>query len=261
MTIHVPIRPNIYEKDFVLATDLDGTFLGGTAADREELYNWIEDNRATVGLIFVTGRHPEFIHEHCDTYGIPIPEYVIADVGTTIAQVFSPGVILPNAEFESPIAKAWQDKADPVQKLMQDIDGLTLQDTPFRHRLSYNISPEGFNVRDLESVRALGVDVLVSDNRFVDVLPEGVSKGPTLRRLIDSLGIAPHRVLAAGDTLNDMSMLTADDLFAVAVGGSEQALYDALPESPRIHRARGEGAAGILEAIAAFNLHPTPGSY
>lgn len=261
MSIHVPIRPNIQEKDFVLATDLDGTFLGGTAEDREKLYNWIEDNRETIGLIFVTGRHPEFIHEHCDTYGIPIPEYVVADVGTTIAQVFSPGVILPNAELESPIAKAWHGKADPVRKVMQEIDGLALQDTPFRHRLSYHISPNGFDVRDLDPVRALGVDVLVSDNRFVDVLPEGVSKGPTLRRLIDALGISPKRVLAAGDTLNDMSMLTADDLYAVAVGGSEEALYDALPQSPRIYRARSEGAAGILEAIAAFDLHPTPGSY
>lgn len=260
MTIQVPIHPPIGEKPFVLATDLDGTFLGGSADAREALYNWIEDNRHTIGLIFVTGRHPEFIQEHCDTFGIPMPDYVIADVGTTIAQVHSPGMVLPVPELEAPIARAWEGKADAVRTLIERVDGLTLQDTPFRHRLSYDISPDGFSLPDLEPVRALDVDVLVSDNRFVDILPKGISKGPTLKRLINTLGIAPERVLTAGDTLNDISMLTAD-LHAVAVGGSEDALYDALPDSPKIHRARAIGAAGILEAIAAFDLHPTPGSY
>jgi len=46
-------------RQFVLATDLDGTFLGGSGEDRKRLYDWIEANRATVGLIFVTGRDPE----------------------------------------------------------------------------------------------------------------------------------------------------------------------------------------------------------
>lgn len=259
MTVHVALQRPISEKAFVLATDLDGTFLGGTAQAREELYNWIEDNRDTVGLIFVTGRHPEFIHDHCDTFGIPLPEFVIADVGTTVAQVRAPGMVLPVADLEAPIVKAWDGKADHVRSLMARIDGLSIQDTPFRHRLSYDISADGFDATELDAVRALDVDVLVSDNRFVDILPRGVSKGPTLLRVLETLRIEPDRVLAAGDTLNDISMLTSD-LHAVAVGGSEAALYDALPDSPRIHRARGEGAAGILEAIAAFNLHPTPRS-
>ena len=49
--------------------------------------------------------------------------------------------------------------------------------------------------------RKLGLDSLVSDNRFFDVLPRGVSKGPSLRRLIAHLDIPEDRVLAAGDTL------------------------------------------------------------
>lgn len=260
MSLQAPIQKAIGDKPFVLATDLDGTFLGGSAQSRETLYNLIEDNRDSVGLIFVTGRHPEFVQEHCDTYGIPMPDYVIADVGTTIARVHAPGIVLPDTQLEEPIAQAWQGKAGPVQALMEQINGLTLQDTPFRHRLSYHISPDGFDASEMEPIRALDVDVLISDNRFVDVLPKGVSKGPTLRRLIKVLGIPEDRILTAGDTLNDISMLTAD-LYAVAVGGSEVALYDALPESPKIHRARAIGAAGILEAIAAFDLHPTPGSY
>ena len=51
MTFQTRIDRAIGDKPFVLATDLDGTFLGGTAEGRETLYNLIEDNRDTVGLI------------------------------------------------------------------------------------------------------------------------------------------------------------------------------------------------------------------
>ena len=50
-----------HETEFVLATDLDGTFLGGSDEDRARFYRWIENNRDRVGLIFVTGRDPGYI--------------------------------------------------------------------------------------------------------------------------------------------------------------------------------------------------------
>ena len=104
-------------------------------------------------------------------------------------------------------------------------------------------------------MRDLRLDPLISDNRYFDVLPRDVSKGPSLKRLVRHLEIPEHRVLTAGDTMNDFSMLTSG-LPAVAVGGSESALLSNLPESDRIYRARGVGAAGILEAVEALGLHP-----
>jgi hypothetical protein len=65
MNMHSPKAGALKDRQFVLATDLDGTFLGGSDEDRRRLYDWIEANRETVGLIFVTGRDPEFIGELC----------------------------------------------------------------------------------------------------------------------------------------------------------------------------------------------------
>jgi hydroxymethylpyrimidine pyrophosphatase-like HAD family hydrolase len=53
----------------------------------------------------------------------------------------------------------------------------------------------------------MGLDPLISDNRFFDVLPKGVSKGPSLLRLLESSSGRPRGLLVAGDTLNDLSML------------------------------------------------------
>ena len=129
----------IANKPFVLATDLDGTFLGGSDEDRRVLYDWIEDNRATVGLIFVTGRDPEFIVEVTSGQGVPLPEYVVGDVGTTIAEVSPEGTVEPIPELEADIAAAWNDGGPRVRAALEGIAGLTVQPTGFRYRVSYDL--------------------------------------------------------------------------------------------------------------------------
>lgn len=239
----------------VLATDLDGTFLGGSDADRDRLYDWVRDHRDSVGLIFVTGRDPQFIGDLCASGRVPTPDYVVGDVGTTIAHVEPDGTIAPIAPLEADIAATWDDRGAQVRARLDGLAGLTLQPTEFRYRVSYDMEPEHFDDTALRIVSQIGADALISDNRFFDVLPRGVSKGPSLLRLIDHLRIARTRVLAAGDTLNDLSMLVAGTP-AVAVGGAEQPLLDALPDTAPVYRAQAIGAAGILEAIHALGLHP-----
>ncbi|WP_238367680.1 HAD-IIB family hydrolase [Mesobacterium pallidum] len=257
MNVHATPRPDISARRMVLATDLDGTFLGGSDGDRARLYGWIEDNRDTVGLIFVTGRDPEFIMQMCRKQGLPWPEYVVGDVGTTIAEVTPEGDIAPIEPLEQDIAARWQDQGDVVRAALDGHSGLSLQPTAFRYRVSYDLHPADFDHSAKDKVEELGLDWLISDNRYFDVLPKGVSKGPSIRRLVDHLGIEARRVLCAGDTMNDLSML-ACGLPAVAVGNSEPALVEALGEAPHLHHAGGHGAAGILEAIAAFDLHDSP---
>jgi HAD superfamily hydrolase (TIGR01484 family) len=243
------------DKRFVLATDLDGTFLGGSDAERRTLYDWIEARRDSVGLIFVTGRDPEFIVSLTRGTPIPTPDYVVGDVGTTIAHVTEEGHVEPIPPLEHQIAEAWGDAGDRVRAALEGAAGLTLQPTAFRYRVSYDLDPAALEPDLRSRVEDMGFDVLISDNRFFDVLPRGVSKGPSLRRLVAHLDVDEPRVLAAGDTMNDFSML-ASGLPAVAVGNAEAALLEALPQAPHIHRAARPGAAGIVEAIAEFELHP-----
>jgi hydroxymethylpyrimidine pyrophosphatase-like HAD family hydrolase len=102
------MTPTLADRRFVLATDLDGTFLGGTDAERLTLYDWIGANRATVGLVFVTGRDPGFILDLCAGGTVPWPDMVIGDVGTTVATV-DDGALHPVPALEAQIAEAWND--------------------------------------------------------------------------------------------------------------------------------------------------------
>ncbi|MEX5728201.1 hydroxymethylpyrimidine pyrophosphatase-like HAD family hydrolase [Rhodovulum iodosum] len=257
MTLAETLLPPLSERRFVLATDLDGTFLGGTQDDRRRLYDWIDDQRTTIGLIFVTGRDPDFIVELCEERGLPWPEYVVCDVGTSIAEVSHDGTITPIPTLEADIARRWGGKGDAVRAALDGHPGLTLQPTAFRHRVSYDLEADAFCDSAKGKVEELDLDWLISDNRFFDVLPQGVSKGPSLKRLIAHLGVPEGRVLAAGDTLNDLSMLECG-LNAVAVGNSEAPLIERVAPLGHVHKARAHGAAGIMEAIDAFSLHDIP---
>ncbi len=244
--------PDLSTRPLVLATDLDGTFLGGSDEARQRLYDWIEGNRAEVGLIFVTGRDPGFVRTLTRKHGVPKPDYVVGDVGTTIASVDDDHLLAPIAELEAEIAAAWGNASARVQAALHRVPGLRLQSTGFRYRVSYDMDPDRFDPAAHDIVADMGLDALVSADRFFDVLPRGVSKGPSLLRLLAHLGVPNDRCLVAGDTLNDLSML-ALGLPAVAVGNSEPGLLAALKGQDHVHFAEGDGAAGIAEAILAFD--------
>jgi HAD superfamily hydrolase (TIGR01484 family) len=244
-----------------IATDLDGTFLGGPDAERARLYSLIESAREHIGLIFVSGRDLPFIASLCTETDVPWPDFVIGDVGTTIARVHEAHGddgeairrIAPLEVLETHIANIWNDSGERVRAHLDGAAGLRLQETPFRYRVSYHYDPDAYDASVEAGIEAMGLDVLISDRRFLDVLPRGVNKGASLLRLIDHLGIDAERVLVAGDTLNDLSLFQTG-LKGVAVGNSEPALVERLDGVTTTYRAEAFGAAGILEALNYFNL-------
>jgi HAD superfamily hydrolase (TIGR01484 family) len=255
MTRHETFQTKtLADKDFVLATDLDGTFLGGTDAERRQFYDWIEASRDRVGLIFVTGRDPGHIRDLTRKQGVPKPDYVVGDVGTTIASVDDDHFLTPIEPLEAEIEAAWGNAGMRVQAALQGVRGLKLQSSGFRYRVSYDMDPAQFEARALDIVAELGLDALMSADRYFDVLPKDVSKGPSLLRLLAHLDIDNRKVLVAGDTMNDLSML-AMGLPAVAVGNSEPALLSEVAALEHVHSARQHGVAGIAEAILHHKLY------
>lgn len=237
------------DPDLILATDLDGTFLGGTTAARRSFYDWIEDNRRRVTLVFVTGRDLPFISQLIED-GVPRPDMVIGDVGTTIVHGHD---FSPVSAVQDWVAGLWQDAGDRVRAMLADEPGLTLQPTPFERRVSYYYEPETLKPDTVAKIEAAGFDCITSADTYLDVLPPGVAKGPTLLRLTAAMGWPQERVLVAGDTMNDLSLFETG-LKGVAVGNSEPRLVAELPRFANTYHANGQGCAGIREAIAHHRL-------
>ncbi|MDO5653712.1 MAG: glucosylglycerol-phosphate synthase [Brachymonas sp.] len=244
---------------FILATDLDGTFLApATASSRTtpELYHLLREHAQQAMLIFATGRAYESVLPLLDDPSIPAPTYILADVGATVLVRQGDGYT-PVAPIQSEIADAWPGH-EAVLEHAARIEGLTLQDVPQEYRCSFIYSHQQAVTHAREIADALGLDVLLSAGQYLDFLPKGVNKGSSLRKLVQLKQLPADRILAAGDTLNDLSLLQAG-YRSVAVGNAEPALLEALapstvPTAEHLFCASQAGPDGILEAIHHFGL-------
>lgn len=233
----------------LLATDLDGTFLTGRQEHRQKLYQLIAAH-PEIDLVFVTGRGLESVLPLLSDPTIPDPDYIICDVGCTVVHGHS---LQPLHALQGEIEKIWPGK-HVVEKMLQGIDGLQLQDVPQERRCSYFCEPSVLRElkADLDQVaEKLDCDVLYSADRYLDFLPRGVNKGHTLTRLIEHLEVDPESVMVAGDTLNDLSMYQ-QEFVGVCVGESETGLLEATKNLADVLHASQPGCGGILQAIQHF---------
>jgi hypothetical protein len=166
----------------VLATDLDGTFLGGSEADRRTLYDWIEANRDEVGLIFVTGPRSGFHPTSAARRACPGPitwwAMSAPPSPRSVEGDWSTG--RPSRALEAEIAARWGDAGARVRAALDGAPGLTLQPTAVPPPRQLRLRPRAFDRPALDIVAA-GPRRLISADRYFDVLPKGVSKGPSLR--------------------------------------------------------------------------------
>lgn len=231
------------QPDLILATDLDGTFLGGPPAARRQLYHVLQERPAGARLIFVTGRGLETVLPLLSDPALPRPDYVIADVGATVVRLPD---LEPVQPLQSTIARRWPG-THRVLDALASFGTLTRQDVPQERRCSFYSDPDAYAAL-APAIRALGCDVLFSAGRYLDVLPAGVNKGSTLLALCEQEGFDPGAVVVAGDTLNDLSMYR-EPFAGIVVGQAELALTEAVRGKPRVYEAEREGAGGILEGL------------
>jgi glucosylglycerol-phosphate synthase len=232
----------------LIATDLDGTFLAGDPDARQRLYQRIAAD-PDITLVFVTGRGLEAVLPILSDPTIPVPHYVIADVGATVVDGRTRQAVQP---LQSDIDILWPGEL-AVTEAMSGFERLQRQEVPQQRRCSYFCDGDAVTEDIHLAAAALGCDVLYSADRYLDILPPGVNKGSTLRRLVRHLGADPEQVLVAGDTLNDLSMFE-QGFKGVCVGESEAALLAATTDRSRILHASRVGCGGIIDALKKFRF-------
>lgn len=230
----------------ILATDLDGTFLGGRSLHKQRLYRLIRNNRA-IRLVFVTGRGLETVIPLLNDPIIPNPDYIICDVGSTVVNGHT---LEPIQHLQNEIEKNWPGSLT-IRETLKDLTELQYQEVPQQRRCSFYTNDEKLITEVRERVEKLNCDVIHSAGKFLDVLPKGINKGATLKNLVKYLKENSNKVLVAGDTLNDLSMYHCG-YNGVVVGNSEQKLIDATSDVDQVYFADAAGAGGIIEAMKHF---------
>src|SRR6056297_512127 len=295
-----------------LATDLDGTFIpirptegmraGQSEAEAAERFQdsqqalW-EISRAAsadsaaerLNLIYVTGRHLESIADAIVRFGLPVPQWILCDVGSSLYVNIglSDAIGLSDVAEADEVVRHFQ-RVDAYDAALWSItgrfDGDRLRHALSRQadvRLQEDVKQALFKLSyyaDQESLddavaafeeylidQALPFGIIQSVDPFngdglIDVMPRGVSKAFALQWWIDHCDIATDKIAFAGDSGNDLAAMISG-IPSIVVGNADRALADRVLRhheqqgwTERLFLADAHSTAGVLQGCQWFEL-------
>lgn len=261
----------------LLATDLDRTLLPNGAqpeSPRARAYIRHLATRPEVKFVFVTGRDRKLVEAAMAEYDLPRPDFVIADVGTTLYEAHGDDWQAREDWYRTIVADWGGRGHDELAALLRDIPDLSIQEPAKQGacKLSYYAAalddPAELLARVRDRLAASGarcnlvwsVDETTATG-LLDVLPASASKLHALEFLRARLGIPPQRTVFAGDSGNDMEVLSSGLPAVLVANAQETVRAEAVARAPAgsLYLARGgllgmngNYSAGLLEGLVHF---------
>jgi mannosylfructose-6-phosphate phosphatase len=247
---------------WTLASDVDGTLTGDQDA-LDRLARHLRRLRASGDLFLMlsTGRRLEQVLTGLADEGLPEPDAVLGQVGTEI-------YVAPLTHTSQPLA-AWRQRLlseydrGQAMAFLARIDGVVMQPEIFNTELKVSCfldgctDPEAAAKEVSRRVQAQRdrYQVVWSSGRDLDILPASAGKGKAIRFLLEQLGLAPQKVVVAGDTGNDTAMFQEFDR-GIAVANARPELVDFVRRRAdgRAYLATKPYAAGVEEGLIHFGL-------
>jgi HAD superfamily hydrolase (TIGR01484 family) len=269
---------------FLICTDLGRTLIPNgpqpESSDARKRFAALAA-RPEITLAYVSGRHRALIEDAIVTYRLPTPDFVVADVGTTICRVGQELAWTHIEAWEEQIARDWGGHTHgELRALLKDIPALRLQERTRQNRLKLSFYlPLYVEIEELAAAIRKRLDPLgirirlvwsvddISDVGLLDVLPASASRLHGIEALMRELGFTTGETVFCGDSGNDLEVL-ASRIPSVLVANSRPDLQDLALELAeeagtlaQLYIAKGgflgmngNYAGGVLEGIAHF--HP-----
>jgi len=249
-TSHLSRRQALY-YDRAFVSSLDQNLMGNSDA-LNRLLTLLKEHRKKTLLIIATGRRLDSALTLLKKHGIPEPDVLITSSGTEIHYA-------PKLTFDS----AWEKHIDyhwaphKIRRLLDPYPGITKQakEEQNRFKLSYLIDT---NQADLETIKQQlhweeqAVNVQLSFDQYLDILPIRASKGTALRYVVDRWQIPLEKTFVAGGAGSDEDMMRGTALAAVVANRTQD--LSQLVDSERIYFSKAPFEEGILEALAHYDF-------
>jgi len=267
--------------ELLLCCDLDRTLLPNGSQEESPqarpLFRKLA-KRPELTLAYVSGRHKGLLLEAIQTYDLPVPDYAIGDVGTTLYEIHHDEWRAWPA-WDEEIAPDWAGYLhDELAALFEDIGDLTLQEAEKQNtfKLSYYAPMDTDHDMLLAEMatrlkpRCIRASLIWSIDEarhigLLDVLPQRATKYHATRFLMAHKGFDTGNTVFAGDSGNDLPALTSG-LQAVLVRNARREVREEALRKVRekgiahcLYLAHGNFlgmngnyAAGVLEGLAHF---------
>jgi len=265
----------------LICTDLDRTLLpNGNQPESHDARRRFASfaARKEVTLAYVTGRHLALVEKAIANFVLPRPDFVIADVGTSLYE--SAGDCwLRRADWDEQFASEWGGMDHTaIRLLFADLIELQLQGAArqSRYKLSFYVPlytdkhtllPAMQQRLERQRVRASLIWSIddPAGIALLDVVPESATKFHAIEYLMRREGFAPENTVFAGDSGNDLPVLSSSLLTILVANATGDVRDEALQlsaargTSDSLYLAKGDFmgmngnySAGILEGVAHF---------
>lgn len=231
-----------------------------------------------VSLVYVSGRDQLLVEDAIVDYDLPMPDFAVTDVGTRILRR-SAGKWNNWLPWVRHIDVSWagHDHAT-LSQLLSALKPLQIQEPPRQnvHKLSYYFPVEA-NRNALEQEILVRLETTgarincvwsvdeVAGRGLLDVLPERASKLHAIDFICKELGFSYAELLFAGDSGNDLQVLTSAVPAVLVANAAEVVRQEAIKlatqtgNADTLYLARGgflgmngNYSAGILEGVNHF---------
>ncbi|MCW8874441.1 MAG: HAD-IIB family hydrolase [Gammaproteobacteria bacterium] len=270
-----------HASEILLCCDLDRTVLPNGHEPEDVLARPLFARvvaRPEITLVYVSGRDRRLLQQAIRDYAIPVPDFAIGDVGTTLYHIEA-GEWREETAWSAHIAQDWQ--GEPAQTLhgyLRDLPELRLQEPEKqnRHKLSYYTTTDLDAKRLREAVRQCLAREGVTANLIwsidevnrlglLDILPARASKLHAIEFFMGLQGVSAGNTVFAGDSGNDLPVLASSIPAVLVRNAQEEVREEALALARQqgtldaLYLAQGDFlglnghyTAGILEGLAHF---------
>ncbi len=274
-------KQNPENERILICTDLDRTLLPNgkqpeSPLARDRFHRLAA--RPEIATAYVTGRHRQLVLAAINEYALPIPDYVIGDVGTSIYSIADGHWRLWDS-WRNEIGTSWHGLShDGLVAMFTDLPALQLQEAEKQnsYKLSYYVDPQidlsrllsdmqqRLEKKQIAASLVWSVDE-TTNTGLLDILPAAATKRHAVEFLIHAEGFTLTNTVFAGDSGNDLPVLTSP-IHSVLVANAttevrQQALQMATAAGTQdaLYLARGtllgmngNYSAGILEGCVHY---------
>lgn len=238
------------KAELFIISDLDGTLVEGNETNGlKEFTAWINQKKDKVAFGLASGRNRYITEQAFTDYDLPSPDILICSAGS---EIFYTDKFIPDKGWERHIDYQWKRKE--LESALLSFPGITLQEqeAQWRFKLSYYVDA-GFDDDSMANLykflddRKLRARILLTDGKYLDLLPFRASKGSAVRYLSYKWRMPLEYFITAGNSGNDKDMLNGKTKGIIVANYSPE--LEELRKNKSIYFTRNPMSVGVLEGI------------
>ena len=236
----------------------------------------VEDTN--ISLAYVSGRDKRLIIDAIEEFYLPLPDYAIGDVGTTLYRVIN-GTWQLSDEWSDEIGQDWKGLTrGKITEIFEDLAEIRLQEPEKQkpYKVSFYIGQNTDAQQLIKKIQAVFADKGVRasiiwsvdeirNHGLLDIIPPRANKLHAIQFLMQQERFTEDRTIFAGDSGNDLDVLTSGLQTILVKNATEDVRKEALKRlseknlTNRLYLPQGNFfglngnyAAGLIEGMVHF---------